>query len=152
MTKDMASRKKSSDVGIRNSSIRNGHVLDGGVRDGSTFVEAAVVLPVCFLAVISVIYILMFLYSQAAAGAMVHVATNAAAGEYTETVETYEHVPGGIDAYKSTAGLHECFRAEKGFRSRAGGLLSRAVSGTAASSSYVVDEAKLIRYTDFFRG
>ena len=107
--------------------------------------------PVCFLAVISVIYILLFMYSEVAAGAMTHVAANAAMGKDAGTVITYEHVPDQVDVYKTTRGARECYKAGKSVRSKRGGLLTKTVGRTVGSTTYLVDEAKLIRYTDFFR-
>lgn len=118
-------------------------------RSGSTFVEAALVLPVCVLAVVTIVYIMMFLYSEAAGQAMVHVATRAAAGEETDTVITAEHVPAAVTAYESKRRGLACFTADKGIYVRAGGLMRRALKRDVSSSSYTVDEAKLIRYKDF---
>ncbi len=120
-------------------------------RDGSTFVEAAVVFPVCFLAVISTICIMLFMFRQVSGAAMTHVAANAEAGRIAGTVETLEHEPRGVSTYEGRRDMKKCVYAEKGIRSRKGGLLWRTPSGTARASSYIVDEAKLIRYTDLRR-
>lgn len=124
----------------------------GRRRSGSTFVEAALVLPVCILAVVTIVYIMMFLYSEAASQAMVHVASNAAAGAGTDTVIATEHIPRGITPYESKRKGLACFTADKGVRVRAGGLMRKAMKREISSSSYAVDEAKLIRYKDFIWG
>ncbi len=118
-------------------------------RPGSTYVEAALVLPVCILAVVTIVYIMIFLYSEVESQAMVHVASNAAAGESNDTVIVTEHIPRGITPYESKRRGLSCFTAERGVRVRAGGLLRRAVTRDVSSSAYTVDEAKLIRYMDF---
>ena len=121
-------------------------------RRGSTFIEAALVFPVCILAVVTVVYIMLFLYTEAATQAMVHVAANAGAGAETDTVIVSEHIPRGVTSYGSSRRGLSCFRAEKGISIRTGGLGARMMRREVASTSYTVDEAKLIRYKDFING
>ena len=124
----------------------------GKKRRGSTFVEAALVFPVCILAVVTVVYIMLFLYTEAATQAMVHVAANAGAGAKTDTVISSGHLPRGVAAYESSRSGLSCIRAEKGISVRTGGIGARMMRREIASTSYTVDEAKLIRYTDIVSG
>jgi hypothetical protein len=114
-------------------------------------VEAAVVLPIVILCVMAVIYILVFLYGEVAAGAKMHVAANARMGEETGVSLTKKHVPHGISVYSGSTAFGKAYYADSSVRFRRSGLIRRSFTKQLRTYTYEVDEKKLIRYTDFFR-
>lgn len=119
-------------------------------KKGSSMVEAAVIFPLVILAVMAVIFILVFLFQEVTYNSRIHVALNATMGSETETVETYKNVPAGIKPYKSVHGIGECYYAESGLTFQKRGLLNKSFTKTLEGRVYSVDEKKFIRYTDFF--
>ncbi len=120
-------------------------------RKGSTIVEAAVVFPLVILTVTAVIYILAFMYDEAAAQVEMHLALNAHMGRETRTVITYSNVPENANIYEGKKDIEKCYFAENGLRFGKKGLLRHSFMKRLESRIYSVDEKKHIRYSDFFR-
>jgi hypothetical protein len=114
-------------------------------------VEAAVVLPVVILCVMAVIYILVFLYSEVAAGAKIHVAANAEMGKQTGVSVTKKHIPHGVSVYEGGSVSGKVYFADSSVRFRRSGILRHSFTKQIRTYTYEVDEKKLIRYTDFFK-
>ena len=76
-------------------------------KRGSYIMEASLVLPVLIFAVITVVLIIMFFYSQMTQRSQMHIALRQEAGRQTETM-TSEHVlewDGEMYAKKGMAGV-----------------------------------------------
>lgn len=120
-------------------------------RKGSAMVEAALVLPIVILSVMAVIYILLFLYNEVAAGAKVHVAANAEMGRQTGVQTTKRHIPHGISVSEGGALLGKAYYGAGTVKFRKTGLFRRSFTESIETYTYEVDEKKLIRYSDFFK-
>ena len=114
-------------------------------------VEAAVVLPVVILSVVAIVYILAFLYSEVAENAKTHVASNAEMGRDTGVSVTRRHIPRNVSVSKSSSALNGVYHAESRVKFRKKGLFRKSFTKVIESTTYEVDEKKLIRYTDLFK-
>ena len=126
-----------------------GKIIQNSKR-GTTMVEAALIFPLVILTVMTVIFILTFMFQEVAGHSRLHLALNAEMGKETGTVETFKNVPAEVRPYKSFHGVSECYLAEKDLRFTKKGLLSGSFTKVMESRVYSVDEKKFIRYTDFF--
>ena len=120
-------------------------------RKGTAVVEAALVLPIVILSVMAVIYILLFIYNEVAAGAKVHVAANAEMGRQTGASVTKRHIPHGISVSEGNAPLGKAYFGTAAVKFRKSGLFKNSITENIETYTYEVDEKKLIRYRDFFK-
>lgn len=120
-------------------------------RSGQTMVEAAVVLPIVILSVVAIVYILSFMYSEVAESAKTHVASNAEMGKETGVSITNKHIPRNVSVSKSSSGLGSVYHSSGTVRFRKKGLFQKSFTKRIESTTYEVDEKKLIRYTDIFK-
>ena len=135
-------------------------------RRGSTMIEAAVVFPIIVLSVLTVIYILLTMYSQAVSSAKLHLALCEAAADESECTlygENYgELISIGTgnktvsDMFSKTiinigekSGLIEKkITAEAKYTARAKGLIEKAGAKNLQDEIYIIDEEEYIRWAD----
>ena len=113
-------------------------------KKGRVMAEAAVVFPIVILVVMTIVYILINLYLDAAIAAREHLALRHAAGLKTETVDR-------TDEYRGSIPLDKFGRAPFGEEPditeglKPGGSVLESEEGRV----YVIDERKYIRRVDF---
>lgn len=111
--------------------------------------EGTIILPIIILSMITVINIVVFLYSEVAVTAKLHVAMNAAAGESAKTYKVMKHVSKDINVNKKVDDLGYVCYGNQGANFKGTGLIRRALKKDINAKVHVVKEKKLIRYRDF---
>jgi len=122
--------------------------VDSNHEEGSALVEAAIVFPLVILTVLTMIYIMIFMYAKVASSCGVQMATRKEAGETAGTVMVLTGVPGDVALATEIHSLRKCIAGEKQTMVDAKGLVRRMTSITEGRS-YVLDEKMEIRLTDF---
>ncbi len=120
-------------------------------RKGETIVEAAVVLPVTILAVVTLIWLLGALLTQMAGNVQIHLALRQAQGEDAGTVRVYTHIVDSVTLEKTGTPVLGRHVGEKAVFLKRGGLTRGRGARDLRGSAYRVDEKKMIRYADLFR-
>ena len=114
-------------------------------RRGSTFVEAAVIMPLVILAVMSLFYILINLYENVEVKSRLHLGICAEAGYRSETFDISPVADDGLkldsDKKKVTGSSHKA-----GYY---GGLLKRRAAMKAAGHNHILIEEDIIRKADY---
>lgn len=119
---------------------------------GTTFVEAACVFPIVILAVVTVIYGMIFLFDETAAGAAARKAVIREAGRSAGTYVLYaEDVPDAV-VTEGVSGIRQVAEGEKqaGFRTIMPGISGQ--QQTIRARQYVYNEKTQIRLWDLFTG
>lgn len=119
-------------------------------KKGTTTVEAAVVLPLVILTLISVIIIMINMYCEIHSNVRNHLAVSEETGKISGTVRTYKNRPEGISLREGTHLFRKCVYGTETFELKKGGLLDHSISRDMESRGYCIDEKKLARYVDFF--
>ncbi|MCL1809789.1 MAG: hypothetical protein FWG42_08540 [Clostridiales bacterium] len=114
-------------------------------KKGSAIAEAAIVFPMVIVVVLTVVYILIAMYTDASTAARDHLALRHESGTKTETVdragEYRQNVPEdkfGARPFMKNAEISQ------------GSKFLDKLLLTEGSRVYVVDEAKYVRRSDFF--
>lgn len=114
-------------------------------RRGSTFVEAAVIMPLVILAVMSLFYILINLYENAELKSRLHLGICAEAGSRSETFVISPADNKGVklssDKKKVTGSIQKA--------QYHGGLLKRRAAMKAAGYNHIIVEEDIIRKADY---
>ena len=133
-------------------------------KKGSAIVEAAMVLPIVILTVVTLIYLLIDLYGATVMNAAQHTALRQEAGVQTETAcltDIEEMIP--ADRYGSKAWREKIEIYDKGILSekylytesekniKGGGLTDHFVKKTFYGRCYLVDEVEYIRWVDLIK-
>ena len=114
--------------------------------------EASLVLPVLIFAVITVVLIIMFFYSQMTQRSQMHIALRQEAGRQTETM-TSEHVlewDGEMYTKKGMAGV--TVTGKKYLLMEHKGILTKKGAFAVKGSCSAVDAAQYVRYCSIVRG
>ncbi len=113
-------------------------------KKGSTFVEAAVIMPLVILAVMSLFYILINLYENVELKSRLHINICAEAGLKSETFEL-SHTDGkGLELSSDRTTV-----TGSGSRERyGGGLLKRQTAVKETGHNHIIVEEKIIRRVD----
>jgi len=115
-------------------------------KRGSAIAEAAIVFPVIVIALLTVIYILIVLYTDASEGARDRIALRHESGMKTATVERQEGILGITpDDRFGRKPFHETAEIFEGIR-----LIDKILL-TDRSRVYIVNEAEHIRKVDFLQ-
>ncbi len=125
-------------------------------KKGSYIMEAAIVLPVIILTVITVILVLMFFYSQALSQSRMHLEMRAEAGRVTgKTIYRY-------DSYGREQNVGELYSEESLTGSKVygkkyvmmqhRGILEKKGVFIIQGTCHGTDGAKYVRYHDFAKG
>ena len=121
-------------------------------KRGSYIMEASLVLPVLIFAVITVVLINMFFYSQMTQRSQMHIALRQEAGRQTETM-TSEHVlewDGEMYTKKGMAGV--TVTGKKYLLMEHKGILTKKGAFAVKGSCSGVDAAQYVRYCSLVRG
>lgn len=115
-------------------------MLFKGKKKGSATVEAAMVFPLVILAVISLIYILIFFYQVTETNVKMHLALRAESGRLSKTLDYGEHPDAPYPIYRNAESV--CYKGNLNFLER--GLL-KSLHKEISASKYVDDERAFIR-------
>lgn len=114
-------------------------------RKGSTFVEAAVIMPLVILAVMSLFYILINLYENAELKSRLHLGICIEAGYRSET---FEISPAAAKGVKLDSDKKQVMGSGRIAR-RSGGLLKRHADVKETGYNHIVIEEDIIRKADY---
>lgn len=111
-----------------------------GKKKGGTIVEAAMVFPLVILAVLTLIYILIFFYQVTETNVKMHLALRAESGKLSETLDYGEQPEAPYPVYKKAGSV--CYKGTLSFLEA--GLL-KSLYKEISASKYVDDERAFIR-------
>lgn len=114
-------------------------------KKGSTFVEAAVIMPLVILAVMSLFYILINLYEAVEMKSRLHLAACKEAGYRSET---YSISPVNQDGFKLSWDKKQVTCSGKTKR-YSGGLLRRSAAVKITGHNHIIVEEEIIRKADY---
>lgn len=114
-------------------------------RKGSTFVEAAVIMPLVILAVMSLFYILINLYENAELKSRLHLGICIEAGYRSET---FEISPAASEGLKLDSDKKKVTGSSQKAQYH-GGLLKRRAAMKAAGYNHIIVEEDIIRKADY---
>lgn len=120
-------------------------------RRGSTIVEAAIILPVVILAVISAVITVVFISNMVFSGVNVDEFLRLKTGELSGTVREAEYIR-EYDFEKSRKNLTPALRIDRIEKIRGGGLVDKLLMGKIRQSGYKLREKNYILYKDLFNG
>lgn len=120
-------------------------------QEGSTFVEAAIVMPVVILAMISVVLIMVFVTYVCTYQVDIHKKLLEESGNRTETRVTYDKTNRDYMLEDDYANGKAVVKTQKEVVTSGGGLLNSKLKGSVQSRVYEIDEKEIIRYSDFFK-
>jgi len=118
--------------------------------------EAAIVLPVVIIAVITSVLVIMFFYTQMSERSRLHTVLRSEAGIMTEYT-LYGDVPDMPDGYEinmkkpGITGTGE-ISASKNLLMREKGILTKRGRFTVKGSAYAADAPQYVRYCTFVKG
>ena len=114
-------------------------------RRGSTFVEAAVIMPLVILAVMSLFYILINLYENVEVRSRLHLGICAESGYRSET---FDISPVADDGLKLDSDKKKVTGSSQKAQYH-GGLLKRRAAMKAAGYNHIIVEEDIIRKADY---
>lgn len=135
-------------------------------RQGNAIVEAAIVFPIMVLSIVTVIYILLSMYSQTVSSAKLHMALAEIAADksgcriYGESQQELIDAAFGnkvisdilseiqINVEKESGIIRKKIIAEVKYKAYAKGVIDRAVIRNFEDEVYVIDEEEYIRCMD----
>ncbi len=125
--------------------------MDSKIKeDGSTFVEAAIVLPVTILAIIAVILIVSFLTHCAFFQVNIHGYLRREEGIVSKTRVTYKTYE-ELNINDSYFGARRVMRVEEQIYGQGGALLNQILKKDIRARVYKINEKEIIMYNDFFK-
>lgn len=119
-------------------------------QKGSTFVEAAIVMPLVIMSLISVVMVAVFLAETLFMQVNMHSCIRYRSGMMSETGNSYY----SGETFSVTEGrknLCRTVRSDKRSERRGGFLLPELLDKKLTAEGYVIDEKEIIRITDFFK-
>ena len=121
-------------------------------KRGSYIMEASLVLPILIFAVITVVLIIMFFYSQMTERSQMHIALRQESGLQTETMKNEVSLDwdGEIYTKKGAAGVD--VTGKKYLLMEHRGILSKKGAFAIQGSCSGVDAAQYVRYCSLVRG
>ena len=115
-------------------------------KKGTTMVEAALIFPLVILAVMAVIYIIIFLFQQVETQSEIHIALRKESGILSKTVAYRMKTDKKYPVYKKKKQVY--FQGKLHFMER--GIL-KSLDKSISACSYIIDEREFIRYLDLVR-
>ncbi len=121
-------------------------------KRGSYIMEASVVLPILIFAVITVVLIIMFFYSQMTQQSQMHIALRQEAGAKTDTMMSEQSIDwdGEVHTKKGAAGVTVTGKKYLVMDHR--GILSKKGTFTVKGTCSGIDAVQYVRYCSLVRG
>ena len=113
-------------------------------KKGTTIVEATMVFPLVIAGVISVLYIIIGMYSSLSLQSSVHMSLRNEAGLLSETVYRTETVK-EFEIERKMLGIRSIITIEESREYKASKLFAKKIARTERGRSYIIDEAELVR-------
>ena len=121
-------------------------------KKGSYIMEASLVLPILIFAVITVVLIIMFFYSQMTQRSQMHVALRQEAGAQTETMSSGQSLDWDGETYTKKGAAGVTVTGKKYLLMEYRGILSKKGAFAVRGSCSGVDAAQYVRYCSLVRG
>lgn len=124
-------------------------------KEGSYIIEAALVLPIMIIALITVILIIMFFYMQVKERCDMHMTLREEAGKLTGTTiylgdEAYDKAD--MEMYSDRDIVGGTVHGKKYLTMKEKGLLRKKGTFIVKGSCYAIDGAEYVRYRNIIRG
>lgn len=116
---------------------------------GEVMVEAAVVFPLVILVVVSLIYIMAFVYNQVATQSKVHMEAIKEAGINSETYKTSQKSYEGISTSFGIKNIRKTCTAQSDISFQKKGILQKSFQKNIKGDFYTIDEKSEIRIYRF---
>lgn len=120
-------------------------------NSGSTIVEAAVVMPIVIMAIISVVLMGVFLIYSTFFQVSLHWELIDKEGVKSKTKNIYQEDKRVYEISKDFTNGKQYFYTEQDFETKGGVLLPNMLKGNIDGRIYVINEKETIRYFDFFK-
>lgn len=120
-------------------------------NSGSTIVEAAVVMPIVIMAIISVVLMGVFLIYSTFFQVSLHWELIDKEGVKSKTKNIYQEDKRVYEISKDFTNGKQYFYTEQNFETKGGVLLPNMLKGNIDGRIYVINEKETIRYFDFFK-
>ena len=120
-------------------------------NSGSTIVEAAVVMPIVIMAIISVVLMGVFLIYSTFFQVSLHWELIDKEGVKTKTKNIYQENKRVYEISKDFTNGKQYFYTEQDFETKGGVLLPNMLKWNIDGRIYVINEKETIRYFDFFK-
>lgn len=120
-------------------------------NSGSTIVEAAVVMPIVIMAIISVVLMGVFLIYSTFFQVSIHWELIDKEGVKSKTKNIYQEDKRVYEISKDFTNGKQYFYTEQDFETKGGVLLPNMLKGNIDGRIYVINEKETIRYFDFFK-
>ena len=120
-------------------------------RRGSYIMEAALVLPVIILTVITTVFIIMFFYSQATEQSRLHIALRYEAGMISEKSVSFADAETDAEIYTKKRAIGGAAFGKKYLVMPHRGLLSKKGAFSIEGSCYGTDGPKYVRYRNIVK-
>ncbi len=117
-------------------------------KRGAAMVEAAIVYPIVIIAMMTVLYLLMALYSTAASTAELHTALRQKAGNESETVLAENFSEQTVSLHREGGILYDTVQGECSDTAWAEGLFRISLQRNYRDKILLMDEEKYIRCLD----
>ncbi|NLD19180.1 MAG: hypothetical protein GX663_02895 [Clostridiales bacterium] len=121
-------------------------------KKGSYIMEAAVVMPLIIFAVITVVLIIMFFYSQMTERSKMHMVLRQKAGIMTNHTATFNDVSSDGEFYSDRGAIGGTVYGKKYLIMEHRGLLRKKGSFTVEGSCYGTDGTRYVRYCNLIKG
>lgn len=121
-------------------------------NSGSTIVEAALVMPIVILAVVSVILISVFLMNGTFYQVSVHWELIDKEATQSKTKTVYQEDKRDYETSTSFINGKKYICIEQDYETQGGGLLPKRLNGLTKGRIYEINEKETIQYFDFFKG